>query len=188
MKDDEIIQMLFDRVEDSIEEMRKKYESKLLKISMNFLNNRQDAEECVNDTLLKAWDTIPPYRPTVFCAYLYKLVRNISLNKLKAKNTKKRGSGETTVILEELENCVPTTKNNTPEEVYEASLTTKAINDFLDTLKRTERMTFVLRYFYGESIQDICKRFNSSESKIKSLLFRLRKRLQIYLEKEGVAL
>ncbi|MCL1994703.1 MAG: sigma-70 family RNA polymerase sigma factor [Defluviitaleaceae bacterium] len=188
MNDDEIVKMLFDRTEDSIEELRKKYEQKLFKISMNFLNNKQDAEECVNDAFLKVWNTIPPYRPTVFCAYLYKLVRNISLNRLKAKNAQKRGGGDISIILEELENCVTTTKNNTPEELYESSLTTKAINDFLASLKKTERMTFVLRYFYGDSIQDICQRFDFSESKVKSLLFRLRKRLQVYLEKEGVAL
>ena len=187
MTDDEIIKMLFERAEDAIEEMRKKYEQGLLKISMNFLNNRQDAEECVNDTFLRAWNTIPPHRP-MLNAYLYKIVRNISLNKLKAKNTQKRG-GDATVILEELENCIPNQlTSNTPEEIYESGLTTIAINEFLATLKKHERMTFVLRYFYGESIQDICQRFDFSESKVKSLLYRLRKRLQAYLEKEGVAL
>ena len=188
MSDDEIINMLFERNENSIEEIRSKYENRLNKIAMNFLNNKQDAEECVSDTMLKAWDNIPPQRPELLGAYLSKIVRNISLNKLKARNTQKRGSGEQTAVIDELEYAIPTFKSNTPEDIYEANQTTKAINDFLETIKKNERIVFVLRYFYGESLLDIADKFNYSESKTKSLLFRIRKKLKIYLEKEGVVL
>lgn len=188
MSDDHIIDMFFDRDQNSIEELRKKYENRLTRISMNFLNNKQDAEECVSDTLLKAWQNIPPQRPEILSAYLSKITRNISLNKLKAKNTQKRGSGEYTAVIDELEYAIPTFKSNTPEEIYEANQTTKAINDFLLMVKKNERIVFVLRYFYGESLGDIADRFNYSESKTKSLLFRIRKKLKAYLEKEGVLL
>lgn len=188
MDDDQIIDMLFERNEHSLEEIRQKYENRLNKIAMNFLNNKQDAEECVSDTLLKAWENIPPQRPQMLGAYLAKIVRNISLNKLKAKNTQKRGGGEQPAVIDELEYAIPTFKSNTPEEIYEANQTTKAINDFLDTIKKNERIVFVLRYFYGESLADIAARFGYSESKIKSLLFRVRKKLKAYLEKEGVLL
>jgi len=185
MDDQLIIDGLCERNESSLQDLRIKYEGRLFKTAYNFLNNSQDAEECVSDTLLKAWNNIPPQRPDMLGAYLAKIARNLALNKLKAKNTQKRG-GERTAALEELAYTLPASYHTTPEGVYDANQTTQAINTFLDGVKKTERMVFVLRYFYGESVLDIAERLAYSESKVKSLLFRTRKKLKLHLEKEGV--
>jgi len=151
---------------------------------MNILHSNEDAEECVNDTLLKAWEAIPPNRPMKFGAFLARIARNLSINKWEARGAAKRGGGEVNMLLSELEECVPS--KGGPEDEYEASLVTEAINSFLNTMEQTARIVFVLRYFHGESIRAICERFQMNESKIKSILFRSRKKLGIYLEKEGV--
>ena len=186
MNDQSIIDLYFQREEAAIEETRKKYGQRLYRSAMNVLRNSQDAEECVNDTLLKAWEVIPPSSPTMFGAFLAKIARNLSINKWKAKGAARRGGGETDLMLSELEDCIPASKDSSfsPEEAYEASLLTQAINDFLSSVDQEVRVAFVLRYFHGESIRNICERFNMSESKVKSMLFRARKNLSVHLEKE----
>jgi len=153
---------------------------------MNILHNNEDAEECVNDALLKAWEAIPPARPTMFSAFLVKIARNVSINKWKAKGAAKRGSGGVNLLLSELEECIPSSGG--PEKEFEASLVTEAINSFLSNMEQTARISFVLRYFHGESISAISERSKMSESKVKSILFRARKKLRVYLEKEGVVI
>jgi RNA polymerase sigma-70 factor (ECF subfamily) len=185
LDDNEILDLFFARQEDAIENARRKYGRRLLRTAMNILHNIQDAEECVNDTLLKAWGSIPPSRPSMLGAFLAKISRNLAINKWKAKEAARRGGGETTLLLGELEDCVPF-HTNTPENVLEANEVTSAINDCLNTMEQAVRVVFVLRYFYGESIASICARFNISESKVKSILFRARKKLKAHLEKEGV--
>ena len=182
--DSTILDMFFKRQESAIAETKQKYGRRLYRTAMNILHSNEDAEECVNDTLLKAWDAIPPNRPSKLGAFLAKIVRNLSINKWDAKNTAKRGSGEMNLILGELEECVPS--QGGPEQQYEASLVTSAINAFLGTTEKTARIAFVLRYFHGESIRAISERFQMSESKIKSMLFRTRKKLSAHLEREGV--
>ncbi|MCL2874081.1 MAG: RNA polymerase sigma factor [Defluviitaleaceae bacterium] len=187
MEDDKILDLFFERQENALKETELKYGRKLFRLAMNVLNNKPDAEECVNDTLLKAWEAIPPNRPDAFGAFLAKIVRNLSINKWKAKGAVRRGGGEADLLLSELEDCLPSTKD-TPEEVYESRFVTKAIDGCLNSMDQTARVVFVLRYFHGESILGICERFNMSESKVKSLLFRARKKLKAHLEKEGVTL
>jgi len=184
MDDNIIIDLYFDRQEDAIEKTKLKFGNRLFRSAMNILHNAQDAEECVSDTLLKAWNTIPPTRPTMFGAFLAKISRNLAINKWKAKETARRGGGETTLLLGELEDCIPA--NNTTEKVYEQDLVTAAINDYLNNLDQPARVAFVLRYFHGESIASICNRFNISESSAKSLLFRTRKKLKAHLMSEGI--
>jgi len=188
LEDNKIIDMFFERKEDALNETLRKYGKRLFLSAMNILNNREDAEECVNDTLLNAWETIPPNRPEMFGAFLAKISRNLSINKLKAQNAARRGGGEVEILLGELEDCLPASRLGIPEEAYESQFVTNAINDCLCSMDQTARVAFVLRYFHGESIKDICTRFNISESNAKSLLFRARKKLKKHLEKEGVAL
>ena len=185
MEDSKILDMYFERREQAMEETRLKYGSRLLRSAMNVVCNSQDAEECVNDTLLKAWDTIPPTRPTMFGAFLAKISRNLAINKWKSKSAARRGGGEVNLLLSELEDCIPS-KEHEPERAYEAALLVQAINSYLSSMEQTARIAFVLRYFHGESILNICERFNMSESKVKSMLFRARKKLAAHLEKEGV--
>ena len=188
MDDNEILDLFFQRQENALDQAKQKYGQRLFRTAMNILNNIQDAEECVSDTLLKAWEAIPPGRPGIFGAFLAKISRNIAINKWKAKNTQRRGGGEMTLMLSELEECLPSPATNSPEAVYDSNLTSTAVNECLNIMNQTMRVIFVRRYFYGESIADICEHFNMSESKVKSILHRSRKKLKIHLEKEGVTI
>ncbi|MCL2841657.1 MAG: RNA polymerase sigma factor [Defluviitaleaceae bacterium] len=185
MEDFLIVEMFFERKEAAIDEARQKYGKRMFRISHNILHSNEDAEECVSDTLLKAWGVIPPNRPTMLGAFLAKITRNLSINRWEAGRAAKRGGGETNLLLDELGDCIPS-KGGRPEVEYEASLVSAAINDFLQSIDQQARMAFVLRYFHGESIRDISERFKVSESKIKSILFRTRKKLSAHLEKEGI--
>jgi len=122
----------------------------------------------------------------MFGAYLAKIARNLSINKWQARGAARRGGGEISLLLSELQDCIPATGG--PEAEYESARVREAINTGLGTMDKTARAAFILRYFHGESIRDVCERFNMSESKVKSILFRARKKLGTYLEKEGVAL
>jgi len=186
LEDKEIIALFFERREEALDETRQKYGRRLFFTSMNILRNHEDAEECVSDTLFKAWEAIPPNRPTMFGAFLAKITRNLSINKWKAQTADRRGGGEMELLLGELEDCIPISKTGLPEAAYEAQTVTEAINDCLHDMDQTARVTFVLRYFHGASIRDIAERFDMSESKVKSLLFRSRKKLGAHLEREGV--
>jgi len=184
MDDHMILDLFLKRQESAIVETKRKYGQRLYRTAMNILHSNEDAEECVSDTLFKAWETIPPTQPVYFGAYLAKITRNLSINRWEAKGASKRGGGEVDVLLDELKECVSAPGG--PEEAYEAALVTEAINTFLSTVDQTARVAFVLRYFHGESIRTISERFQVSESKVKSILFRARKKLGAYLEKEGI--
>ena len=187
MEDHDILDLYFNREESAITETRSKYGLRLYKVAINILRVNEDAEECVNDTLLKAWEAIPPSRPERFGAFLAKIARNLSINKWQAKGAARRGGGEVSLLLSELEDCIPA-QSAGPEAEYESTRVQEAINTGLATLDKASRAAFVLRYFHGESIRGVSERFNMSESKVKSMLFRARKKLGAYLEKEGVAL
>jgi len=186
LEDQEILDLYLSRNEAAITETRAKYGLRLYKVAINILHTHEDAEECVSDTLLKAWEAIPPSIPEKFGAYVAKIVRNLSINKWQAKGAARRGGGEVSLLLGELEDCIPA--KGGPESEYESNRVQEAINAGLATMDNTARTAFILRYFHGESIRDVCQRFNMSESKVKSILFRARKKLGAYLEKEGVAL
>jgi len=187
LDDNKIIDLYFERKESAIDETRRKYGQRLYRSAMNILHNSQDAEECVNDALYKAWEAIPPNCPAMLGAFLAKIARNLSINKWKARNAARRGGGEADILLSELEEYIPASQSSgtEPEEAYEANLLTHAINDFLNSIEQEVRVAFVLRYFHGESIRSICERFNMSESKVKSMLFRTRKKLGAYLVSYG---
>ena len=151
------------------------------------MQNIQDAEECVNDTYLKAWDVIPPERPSKLGAFLGKITRNLALDKYKAYRAVKRGGSDFAVSLEELGDCIPDTSADIQSQAN-AEYIGKVINDFLKSQPTLARKIFVCRYFYSDSITDIAKRFSCSEGKVKSSLFRTRNKLKIHLEKEGITI
>jgi len=186
LDDNQILDLFFERREEALDHTKRKYGNRLMRSAMNILYNNQDAEECVNDTLLRAWRAIPPGRPAMLGAFLAKISRNLAINKWRSKSTERRGGGETPLMLSELEDCIPSPIGGIPEAEYDSRIVSEAINEFLGSLDQTARVVFVLRYFHGESIAGICARFNMSDSKTKSLLFRTRKKLKTHLEKEGV--
>lgn len=186
MNDEKIVDLYWERTETAIDETAKIYGNYLFTIANNILRNTEDAKECVNDTYLKAWNNIPPVRPAIFQAFLGKITRNLSLNKYKEQRVKKRGGGEADLIYSELEDCI--SSKNSVEGEYEKGLVTKAINSFLISLRTENRVVFVRRYWYADSVRVIADRLQMSESKVKSMLFRTRKALKTYLENEGVIL
>lgn len=186
MEDNQIIDLYFNRNEQAIAETSAKYGNYCSSIAKNILNNWEDAEECVNDTYLKAWEVIPPTRPTVFKAFLGRITRNLSFNLYKKMNADKRGNGQIAVVLDELAECV--SGNSDPYEEYDGKVLLDAINAFLEKLPQDKRIMFVCRYWYSDSVTDIAKRCGVSENTVSVALNRLRKRLHDYLLERGFEL
>ena len=188
LEDDKILDLFFERCEDALDLTRAKYGRRLFRQAMNIIYNAEDADECVSDTMLRAWNSIPPSRPAALGAFLAKITRNLSINRWKAQRAARRGGGEIELLLSELGECVAADRASTPESAYESKLVTDAINNWLGSVSQQTRVIFMLRYFYGESIKNICGRAGMSESKVKSILFRARQKLGEYLEREGISL
>ena len=184
LEDEKIIELYFERNETAIDETANKYGNYLYKIAYNILSDNEDSEESVNDTYLGAWNSIPPEKPKIFSAFLSKITRYISLNKIRNKNAEKRGNGEIALAFEEIEECIPS-KSSVISEIETKELA-RMISDYLKSLPKTERIIFVRRYYYFDSISDICEKFGFSKSKTSSLLYRTRKKIMSYLKKEGV--
>ena len=183
MEDHRIIDLYWQRNEDAISETASKYGKYLQSISYQILTNTQDAEECVNDTYARAWNTMPPHRPSILSTFLGKITRQISIDLWRKYSAEKRGSGEMNLVLDELEDCVPDSTD--VESVIEQKEMARFIREFLDTLSVTERRVFLRRYWYMDSIADIALDYDFSESKITSMLHRTRKKLRVELESEG---
>ncbi|MCM1189924.1 MAG: RNA polymerase sigma factor [bacterium] len=186
MKDDEIIALYLDRNETAIAATSDKYGSYCHSISYNILHDSEDAKECVNDTWLGAWKSIPPHRPNRLSTYLGKITRNLSLNRFRQYNAEKRGFGQTELALSELDDCIPSQAD--VEQVIEEMALTASINRFLRRQPRLKRNIFIRRYWYLYSIRDIAEAYGMSESKTASLLFRMRNELKSHLEKEGISI
>ena len=184
MEDLEIVELYWQRNEEAIKETSKKYGNYCYTIANNILYNNEDAQECVNDTYLGAWNAIPPHHPNVLSTFLGKITRRLSLNKWREKNAIKRGNGEAALSFDELEECIPS--NSSIKEELALKELSEAINTFLETLKVDERKVFVCRYFYFESIDEIAFRFSFTPSKVKMMLKRTRDKLKDYLVKKGV--
>ena len=183
MEDKKIIELYFNRDEKAIYETQIKYGNYIYSISYNILHNNEDCAECVNDTYLNTWNSIPPHKPNILSTYLGKIIRNLSLDLYRKYKADKRIANEFTISLDELDECVAS-KSKVEDEVN-GKLLNEAINDFLSTIKKEDRMMFVCRYFYFDSISDIAERLNYSESKVKMSLKRTRDKLKDYLIKEG---
>lgn len=181
MNDGKIIDMFFERSEQAIVELSEQYGNLAKTIANNVLNNIDDAEECVNDALLSLWNQIPPKRPDNLQAYLVKVTKNIALNRLDYNTSKKRNS-HYDIALEELQDCIPS-RETVESKLFERELT-NAIDDFLGTLPKEERVLFVGRYWMGESVLELAKKMQSSPNILAVKLFRIRKKLKHYLKKE----
>lgn len=183
MDDNRIVELYWKRNEKAISETDNKYGSYLNRISYNILVNSEDAEECVNDTYHDAWNSMPPHRPSILSTFLGKITRRISIDRWRKYQAVKRGGGEITLALEELEDCI--SGNSDVEMEYERQELLELINRFLKTLPDTERRIFICRYWYLDSISDISKQFDFSQSKVSSMLYRTRGKLREQLVKEG---
>ncbi|MBO4460582.1 MAG: sigma-70 family RNA polymerase sigma factor [Clostridiales bacterium] len=186
MTDVDIISLYWDRNEDAILETSRKYGNYCYTIAYNILYNNEDSEECVNDTYNKAWNTMPPQRPSLLSAFLGKITRNISLNRYKENNAQKRSGNRFAVVLDELAELA--SQDPGPEEnVIEGELT-KAVNSFLASLPKDKRVMFVRRYFYADDIGAIAKRMNVPENNVSVALRRIRIKMQEYLTERGFEL
>ena len=184
MDDTQIVELYWARKESAIEETEAKYGSYCRSIAGNILQNQDDAEECVNDTWLGAWNSMPPHRPSVLSTFLGKLTRRISIDKWRRTTAKKRGDGQLPLVLSELEDCISDGKSI--EEETERKLLAEVIAAFIKSLPETEQKVFLCRYWYMDSVSSIATRFRFSESKVKSMLSRTREKLRVRLEKEGL--
>lgn len=186
MEDDRIIELYWQRSEAAIKETSAKYGSYCYSIAFHILNNEEDANECVNDTWLKAWYTMPPNRPNRLAVFLGKITRNLSYDVWKRYHAQKRGYGEIPLLLSELEECLPAI--NSVEETIEEHLLTESINRFLLTLSDKKQKIFLLRYWYVLSMREISRETEIPIPGISVILHRIRKDLKKYLEKEGIFL
>lgn len=184
MEDAKIIELFWARKEAAIAETAAAYGSRLQRLSVNIVESYEDAKECVNDTYLKAWNTIPPQRPTYFFAYLAKICRYLSFGKLDKMNAKKR-KAEIVELSAEMELCIP---DKRMEDKLEGEEIGRLLNRFLGNLSEENRLLFMRRYWYTDSIQEIADRFGFTESKVKVSLHRTRTKLRNYLESEGIYL
>lgn len=184
MEDREIVALYWEREEAALDETAAKYTPYCQTVARHILQNREDAEECVNDAFEKAWNAIPPHRPENLKAFLGKLTRNLALNRYQHSHAAKRGGGELALALSELESCLAA--RDSVETACDAHRLTEALDRFLAGLSSAHRMVFVRRYWYLDPVRAIAERYHMSESRVKSILFRVRKELKAYLQKEGL--
>ena len=184
LNDEQILELYWARDDAAIHETSGKYGAQLTRLADRMLRAKEDAEECVNDTYLGAWNSIPPTRPQYFFAYLAKLCRNVICNKLDRMNAQKRHA-ELLPLTDELAQCVP---DPVAERVCDARELGEALNTFLHALPQEQRVIFLRRYWYSESVKEIADRYGMGESKVKTTLFRVRQKLRTYLEKEEIAI
>lgn len=184
MEDAQIISLYLSRNEHAIRETDRKYRKYCYSIAYNILQNAEDANEIVNDTYFGAWNSIPPHIPEVLSAYLGKITRNLSLKRLRTENTAKRGNGAVSLIFDEIAAFAHTGEN--VEQEVEARELAQLLTQFLESLPETEWKIFVCRYWYFDSVADLAERFGFSQSKVKSMLFRIRCKLQKRLKEEAL--
>ena len=183
MEDKQIVDLYWQRNPDAITQTNAKYGKYCGSIAFRICQNREDTEECVNDTWYRAWNAMPDARPSILSTFLGRITRNLALDRLEAKTRKKRGGSEMTVALDELEECIAS--ESTVEKQYEAKELERAVNQFLQDLKETDRGVFLARYWYLMPINEIALRTNFSQSKVKSILHRTRLKLKKHLCEEG---
>ena len=182
MEDSAIIELYNSRSESAIRETDKKYGKYCHTISFNILGNKQDVDECVNDTWLKTWNSIPPARPKSLKAYVGRIVRNVSLDLAAKKNTLKRGKGRYREVYDELEETLSSAAG---ADVTDRMALQEILNSFLASLTPDHRDVFVGRYWYFDSVAAISAKTGFSKSKVKMILMKCRNELREYLKKEG---
>ena len=181
MEDKQIISLLWQRNEDAIAALNEKFGRRLQHLAGNILSSDADAQECVNDTYLALWNTIPPQRPEPLAPFVLRLCKNIAISRLRTVTAQKRSGYE--VALEELSEVIGT---DTLEDTLSARELGQAIDRFLGTLKQQDRVIFLRRHWYGDSVQEIAQRLDLRESTVSVHLHRTRNKLKTYLIKEGL--
>ena len=184
MEDYQIVDLYWQRSEHAIGQTQQKYGAMLHRVSYSLLSSREDAEECVNDTYLEAWNRMPEDRPSYLGAYLAKIIRCLSISRFRGAHRQKRGGAGVATV--ELTDCIPDSWNADAD--YENGRLEQVLNRFLSELDEEKRRIFVRRYFYSDSIEDIAARMGLGNSKVKTTLFRLRAQLREILEQEGIPL
>ena len=184
MEDRQIVELYWARSEEAIPATQRKYGPYCRTVAYNILANDQDTEECLNDTWLRAWNSMPDHKPTHLAPYLAKLTRWLSLNRLRAQDRLKRGGGETALALEELSEALPGGQD--AQHALEVRELSAAVRRFLDGLKETERAVFLSRYWYMLPVKEIAGRFGFSQNRVSTMLHRTRRKLQDYLREEGL--
>ena len=184
MEDSQIIAMYFARDEGAIQACKEKYEPYCMAVAQNILGEQRDAEECVNDTWLRSWNAMPPHRPARLSAFLGKITRNLALNRWRSRRSARRGGGEVPLALAELEECL--SGGSTPEEELDAKALTQAVTAYLRGQSALKRSVFIRRYWYLNTVPVIARQMAMSESKVKSMLHRMRVELREKLGEEGL--
>lgn len=182
MEDSKILELFFRRQESAIEHTREKYGAYCASLAGNILDRPEDVEEVLNDTWLRAWNSIPPQMPTHLKLYLARIARNLAFDRFRSEQRLKRGGGEVTLALEELKTCLPASAG--PETLLEAKELQQCVNRFLATLPQREREIFLLRYFHVKSMDDIARQYRLSQSGVRTVLMRTRRKLKDHLKKE----
>lgn len=183
MEDQAIVRLYWDRDHRAISETAAKYGNYCTAIARNILGNKEDAEECVNDTYLNTWNSLPPHRPSVLSTYLGKITRNLAFDRFRSRSSKKRGGGEINLVLDELSECVSGT--DCVEDAVIRHELIQAINWFLSTISKEKCNIFLLRYWYVMPISEIGKRCGMSAGNVSVTLNRVRKQLKQYLKERG---
>ena len=182
MSDEEIIALFFERSEQAISELEAKHGTAVRRVVQNILGSPEDADECMNDTWLGVWNSIPPQRPSPLRTYVCRIARNLATNRYHANHAEKRNS-QYTLALDELEDCIP--GHNSPEDAVAAKELAEAINRFLDTLPDVDRFLFMRRYWYADSLPEIAGMAGLRYQAAAVRLFRVRDKLRKQLQKEG---
>lgn len=182
MEDNRIIDLFYERSEQAIVELSKKYGAVCRKVAGNILRNDLDVEECLNDAYLGAWNAIPPERPDPLLAYICRIVRNLSVTRYHANTAAKRNSFYD-AALDELEECLASAA--TVETELSARELSGLLDSFLGTLDRENRIMFVRRYWYSDPVSEIAEAFHMSSNSVSARLSRIRKKLRKFLRKEG---
>jgi len=180
MEDTRIVELFFQREERAIEESHRKYGAYCRAVANNILHSEEDSQECVNDTWLRAWNSIPPDRPERLSVYFGKITRNLAIDRYRSAHSEKRGGGQTEVCLDELSECIG--GRNTIEDNF---ILRDLLSSFLRTLPEKNRHIFLFRYWYMVPVSKIADHFGMTPDAVKMLLLRTRKKLEAFLEKEG---
>ena len=183
MEDQKIVELYWERSEKAILHTQEKYGRYCHSIAFNVLNSDEDAEECVNDTYVKAWESMPPHRPERLSTFLGKLTRGIAINRYIHNHAQKRSKG-TELILEEVAELIPDPDSERP--MSDELALRQAINGFMATLPESTRILFVRRYWYMSAVRDIARDMGMTQSNVKVTLMRTRSKFKAYLEKEGI--
>lgn len=183
MDDQQIIELFWSRNEAAIRETNKKYGRLLHSIAWNILSNHEDCEECVSDAYCRAWSSIPPQKPRSLAAYMGRIVRNLSINRWHENHAQKRYNGAE-ILLSELSDCIPSIERL--EKELEVNEITRVISDWLCTLTQDDRVLFLRRYWYCDSLKKLANLCGTTPNKLAGRLYRLRLGLKDVLEKEGV--